>query len=134
MLNPMARKPAQSRKKVKTLDDFATAIHGDYVRLHRDVAAGFRDLRAEMATKDDLRQLRSETGTGFRNVHADLKMITDVMVSKADLTQAIKDEIGKSEYAKQTDDLCERVRQLEQDLLPLKKLALGKKMKMNGGS
>jgi hypothetical protein len=88
----MAAKPKQPKKKIKTLDEFAAAIHTDYLTISK-----------QMATKEDIRQIRNDMGIGFRDLHADVKMITEVIVSKADLTEAIREELDKSSFAKEKD-------------------------------
>jgi len=109
----MAAKQTKTKKKAMTLDDFAVAIQKDHIALRKDVATGFAEIREEMATKEDIRQVRAEVGIGFRNLDADVKMITDAMVSKADLANTLAEELGKSPYARQIQDLQTRVNVLE---------------------
>jgi hypothetical protein len=109
----MSVKKTKPKKKAMTLEDFAVAIQKDYLSLRKDVAAGFAQVRAEMATKAELRLLRREMEIGFKNVNDDVKMITDTMVSKADLANTLAEELAKSPYARQTKDLESRVNVLE---------------------
>jgi hypothetical protein len=112
-LTRMSVKKTKPKKKAMTLEDFAIAIQKDYLSLRKDVAAGFAQVRAEMATKAELRLLRREMEIGFKNVNDDVKMITDTMVSKADLANTLAEELAKSPYARQTKDLESRVNVLE---------------------
>jgi hypothetical protein len=84
----MKAKKANPKKKAMTLDDFAVAIQKDYTALRKDMAAGFAHVREEI--KEQARQLRAEMGIGFRSLDADVRMMTDAMVSKADLANALR--------------------------------------------
>ena len=77
----MAAKQTKTRKKPMTLDAFAILIQKDLARMA--TKDGLTTIREE--SKADIRQLRAEMGIGFRNLDADLKMLTDAVVSKADL-------------------------------------------------
>src|SRR5258708_3281460 len=72
---------AKSKKKPMTLDDFAAAIQTDLARMVT------KDDLKSMATKDDLHALDQKmvTREEFRELRNDVKMITDTMISKADL-------------------------------------------------
>ena len=74
---------------------------------------------ARMATKDDLwpiqRDLKTVTSQ-LGELRGDVKQITDVMVSKADLANTLGDELAKSVYGRQIDDLRSRVNVLEEKL------------------
>jgi len=107
----MTAKQTKTKKKPMTLDDFAVAIQKDHMALRKDMAAGFAKVRDEM--KEEVRQVRAEVGIGFRNLDADVKMITDAMVSKADLANTLAEELAKSPYARQIQDLQTRVNVLE---------------------
>ena len=93
------------KKKPMTLEDFAGAIQKDYLAIRKD-----------MATKDDLYALGTKmvTREEFRELRSDVKMITDTMVSKADLASTIAEELGKSEHERKIEDLRTRVNVLEQ--------------------
>ncbi len=72
-----------------TLEDFAVAIQRDYLSLRKDVAAGFAEVRAEMATKRELRALQGEMRIGFKNLNDlygrqihDLQTRVDVLEGK----------------------------------------------------
>jgi hypothetical protein len=69
------------KKKVRTLDDFAAAIHGDYLAIREEMAIGFQAVGAEMGSIRDTMATKAE----LREVRDDVKRITDAMVSKADL-------------------------------------------------
>ena len=115
-LTVMKEKQTERKRKAMTLDDFALAIQTDYMALRKDVAAGFAHVREGMATKEDIRQIRAETGIGFRNLDADMKMMTEAMVSKADLANTLAEELAKSPYIRQIEDLQTRVNILESKL------------------
>jgi len=97
-----------------TLDDFAVAIQRDYTALRKEMASGFTEMHEEI--KENSRQLRAEMGIGFRNLDADVKMLTDAMVSKADLANTLAEELAKSPYVRQIADLQTRVNALESKL------------------
>jgi hypothetical protein len=103
----MSVKKTKTKKKMMTMDDFAVLIQKDYLSLHKDMAAGFSQVREE--AKEQARQLRTEMGIGFRNLDADVKMLTDAMVSKADLANTLAEKLAKSPYARQIQDLQSRV-------------------------
>lgn len=90
----MDAKHKTKKKKPMTLDDFAVLIQKDLARMatKQDIA----EIREE--TKEGMRQLRAEMGIGFRNVEADVKMITETMVSKADVANTLADELAKAPY------------------------------------
>src|ERR1700680_803746 len=96
-----------TKKKLMTLEDFAMAIQKDYAAIRKD-----------MATKGDLYALSQKmvTREEFRDLRSDVKMITDTMVTKADLANTLGEELAKSEYARHIDDLRARVGVLEQKL------------------
>jgi len=105
----MTAKKTKPKKKAMTLDDFALAIQKDLARM-----ATKDDIRAiREDTKAEIQQLRNEMGIGFRNIDADMKMMADVMVSKADLANTLAEELAKSPYARQIQDLQTRVQVLE---------------------
>jgi hypothetical protein len=110
-LTVMTPKKTKPKKKAMTLDDFALAIQKDLARMAtKDDIKAIRD---DMATKAELQQLRSEMGIGFRNFDADMKMMAEAMVSKADLANTLAEELAKSPYARQIQDLQTRVQVLE---------------------
>jgi len=110
----MTAKQTKTKKKAMTLDDFAVAIQKDLARMA--TKGDIKAIREEMATKEDFRQIRGEMGIGFRNLDADVKMITEAMVSKADLADTLAEELAKSPYARQIQDLETRVHVLESKL------------------
>jgi hypothetical protein len=94
----------KSKKKPMTLEDFAVVIQEDIAR---------------MATKDDLWPIQRDLKTvasQLGDLRSDVKQITDVMVSKADLANTLGDELAKSVYGRQIDDLRNRVNILEEKL------------------
>jgi hypothetical protein len=110
-LTIMSVKKTKTKKKIMTMDDFAVLIQKDYLSLRKDMAAGFSQVREE--AKEHARQLRTEMGIGFRNLDADVKMLTDAMVSKADLANTLAEELGKTPFARQITDHETRVTALE---------------------
>ena len=98
-----------AKEKIKTLDDFAAVIHKDYLELHKEIGEmGGRFWPIER----DLKTLTSQVG----ELRADVKQVTDIMVSKADLANTLGDELAKSIYGRQIDDLRSRVDILEAKL------------------
>jgi hypothetical protein len=113
ILTRMSVKKTKPTKKQMTLEDFAVAIQKDYLSLRKDVAAGFAQVRAEMATKAELRLLRSEMQIGFKNMNDDVRMITDTMVSKADLANTLAEELAKTPFSRQIADHETRINAIE---------------------
>jgi len=107
----MATKP-KSKKKEPGFPHYARAIQNDIAALSTAMQAGFRSIREDMATKVEL----GEVKMSLRDVRDDVKMITETMVSKADLENAIKDEFGKSQHARNIDELRGRVEHIESKL------------------
>jgi hypothetical protein len=107
-----------TKKKPMTLEDFAAAVHQDYLTMSKSMATK-ADLR-RFATKDDLFTLGQKmvTREEFRELRSDVKMITDAMVSKADLAETVRRELDASPYAKETEvkDLRERLLRIEEKL------------------
>jgi hypothetical protein len=111
-LTIMRTKQSAKKKKPMTLDDFAVLIQKDLVRMStKDDIKAIRD-----DAKEDTRVLRNEMRIGFKNLNDDVKMITDTMVSKADLANTLADELAKAPYARQIADLQTRVNVLESKL------------------
>ena len=106
-----------NKKKPMTLEDFAVAIHTDLRRMAtRD---DLRKIRKDMATKTDLWPMLRDIKTldkNVRDLRDDVKNITDAMVSKADLANILGEELAKSPYAKQIEDLGSRIHVLETKL------------------
>src|SRR5438067_12753501 len=94
----------------------ATNVEGFFRAIQEDLVA----VRRDMATKDELRQIRGEmvTKAELREIRDDVKRLTDVVVSKADLANTIREEVDKSPYAKEkeVEDLRARVLRLEEKL------------------
>ena len=110
----MAPKKPKPKKKPLTLDDFAVLIQKDLA--HMATQDDIKAIQEDMATKEDFRALRSEMQIGFKNLNDDVKMITDTMVSKADLANTLAEELAKSPYGRQIADLQTRVHILERKL------------------
>ena len=91
----------KTKKKTMTLEDFAGAIQEDLARIER---------------KNEL--LRKDVAGGFRALREDLKIVNEVMVSKADLANTLREELDKSSYVKQDElnELRARVHRLEEQL------------------
>jgi hypothetical protein len=116
-LTTMTAKKTKPKKKAMTLDDFALAIQTDLARTatKEDLQA----IREEMATKADLWPMQRDIKTldkNVRDLRDDVKIITDAMVSKADLANTLAEELAKSPYARQIENLQTRVNVLENKL------------------
>jgi hypothetical protein len=121
MIKKNRMKKPIAKKKPMTLEDFATAVHKDYLEIRKDMATkeDIREIRKEMATKADLWPMQRDIKTldkNLRDLRSDVSMITDTMVSKADLANTLGEELAKSQYARYIDDLQARVNVLEQKL------------------
>jgi hypothetical protein len=105
----MAAKP-KPKKKPATFDTFFRAIQEDLFVI-----------RKEMATKEDIRAIRGEmanlaTRAELREVRDDVKRVTDMMVSKADL-EALREELLREiKDGKHIDELRERLVVVERKL------------------
>ena len=115
-LTRMSAKKTKPKKKAMTLEDFAIAIQKDYLSLRKDVAAGFAQVRSEMATKDDLQALRDETRKEFAAIREqmatkeDLAAVSDrISIAK----EQLQEQISGLKYAKEIDELRARVITLE---------------------
>ena len=96
-----------------TPDDFALLIQKDLSRM-----ATKADL-APFVTKEDLWPMQRDIKTltsQLKEVREDVKQISDVMVSKADLANTLGEELAKSTHARQLHDLQTRVHLLEEKL------------------
>ena len=108
------------KKKQMTLEHFAAAIQNDYLALGKKMESGFQSIREDMASKEDVRKLRNDmaTHTALVDVHEDVKRLNEIVVSKADLSEAIRRELDASPYAKEAEvkDLHERLLRVEEKL------------------
>jgi len=115
----MATKPI-TKKKPMTLEDFAAAVHKDYLDIRKEMATkeDIRELRSEMATKSELYALSQKVVTReeFRGIHSDVKMITDSMVSKADLEALREDLLHEMRHGNPIEGLRERLEIVEKKL------------------
>ena len=108
MINPMAPKRKQLKKKIITIEDLAAAIQQDFSTLRDDMTIGFRAIREEMATKEDIRKIREEMAT--KENLADLG--DRISVAKDEL----QEQIAGLRYAKEIDELRARVKFVEHKL------------------
>ena len=103
----MATKP-KSKEKPTTVDGFFRAIQVDLFAIRRD-----------MATKDDIRRIREvnlATRAQLQEVRDDVKRITDMMVTKADL-EVLRDELFRQiNDGKHIEELRERLAIVEREL------------------
>ena len=100
------------RKKIKTLDEFAVAIHKDYVALDKKVTKIERSIRRDMATKTELNGVKF----AVKELQEDVQHINENMVTKADLSIAIRDEFNRSEHGKRIENLRVRMERVENKL------------------
>jgi len=117
----MAPKSPAQKKKPITLDDFASAIQNDYRAIRKDMAtkADLKDMLTKADLKAELWPLQRDIKTlekNLRELRDDVQTITEVMVSKADLANTLSEELAKSEYARQLQDVRNRVDVLERQL------------------
>lgn len=115
------------KKKVAGTEVFFRAIQQDLIAIRADMAAGFRGVHEDMATKEDIRQVRAEmmklaTREELREVREDVKRITDAMISKADLEDLREELLREIRDGKHIEELRERLLSVEQ------KLGMAKKM------
>jgi hypothetical protein len=99
----MAKKP-----KKMTLEALAGAIQQDFSAIRDEMTAGFRAVREEMATKDDIRKIREEMATK--------EDIADVRDKIAVAKEELREQIAGLRYAKEIDALAERVKLVEEKL------------------
>jgi hypothetical protein len=106
----MPPKPLKAKKQIKTLDEFSRSIHEDYLAISEKMATkdDIQSIRDDMATKDDIRKIREEMAT--KENFADLG--DRIAVAKDD----IQEQIAGLKYAKEIDELRERVNVLEAKL------------------
>jgi hypothetical protein len=107
----MPIKPPQ-RKKQMTIEDLAGSIQRDFVAIREDLRGVRRevsDMRDETATRQEIADLREEVTSRF----ATRSEIQSVVASAKD---EIIEEIGKIKYAKEIDELRDRVENLERQL------------------
>jgi hypothetical protein len=115
----MAPEKGKNSKKELSFEHYARAIQTDIARLGKSMEGGFKSIREDMATKADLWPMQRDIktlDTNLRTVRDDVKMITDSMVSKADLANTLAEELAKAPYIKQIEDLRTRVTALESKL------------------
>jgi hypothetical protein len=107
MIKPKMTKA--TKKKQMTLEDFASAVHQDYLAIRKEMVTK-RDLE-HFATKVDLRDLATKD---------DLASMGDrISVAKDEL----KEQIAGLRYAKEIDELRARVNVLESKVKPIHRAA-----------
>ena len=99
----MAAKPRQPKKKIKTLDEFAAAVHEDYMAISK-----------EMATKEDVRAIVAEE---LVPIHGELKSIRRDL---DDLRKKVENVVG---FRKEIDHALERIAAIQKHLGIEKKIA-----------
>ena len=98
------------RKKIKTLDEFAVAIHKDYMALDKKITkVELAAIRRDVVTNVELGGVKF----AVKELREDVQHIKEVMVTKADLVSAIRDEFNQSDHGKRIENLRERVEVLE---------------------
>lgn len=108
----MAPKSPTKKKKPMSIDELAVAIQQDYRTLSHKMD--------QMVTKADLdkrlwpieRDIKT-LDTNVRELRADLRTNTEMMVSKADLAEKVSDEFAQSEHGRQLKDVRRRIEVLE---------------------
>ncbi len=106
-----------AKKKPMTLEDFAAAIQTDLARMA--TKDDIRRISKDMVKKADLWPIERDLKTLDKNVRElreDVKAVTDVMVSKADLANTLNEELAKTDYGKQLGEIRTRVNALESKL------------------
>jgi SpoVK/Ycf46/Vps4 family AAA+-type ATPase len=99
-----------TKKKPMTLEDFAAAVHKDYLAIstHMATKKDIRAIREEMATREDVRKIREEMATKEK-----LADVSDrISVAKDEL----QEQIAGLRYAKEIDALAERLKLVEEKL------------------
>jgi len=91
-----------------TLEALAVAIQKDFSSLRTDMTSGFRAIREEMATKEDLRKIREEMATK--------EMLADVSDRISVAKDELQEQIAGLRYAKEIDALAERLKRVEEKL------------------
>jgi len=110
----MASKPSQPKKKptpltLNHLEKFAKAIQKDF----RNLDAKISNLGDTVTTLDGK---VTKMGRDLATVKEDVKNIKEIMVSKADLRDAIHEEFNRSQQAEDIENLRGRVVHIEQKL------------------
>jgi hypothetical protein len=104
------------RKKIKTIDDFAVMIHKDYMVLDKKVTRMGKEL---VGVDGKVNSMKSDIGGlkfAVKELQEDVKHINENMVSKADLSIAIRDEFNQSHHGKQIENLRVRMDRVEDKL------------------
>ena len=118
MAKNMAKTSTKTKKKngAMTLERFASAIQKDFQAIYKMIA----EIMENMATKSDVWKVRQEMATRaeLNEVRNDVRMITESMVSKADLERGfepIKQDIREIKEA-YIEDLRSRTGFIEKKL------------------
>lgn len=88
----------------KTVESGFKSMREEIDAVRESMTKGFAEVRREMATKAELRELRD-----------DVQRMNDIMVSKADLSEALRRELDRAPYARESDvrDLQTRMMRIE---------------------
>ena len=123
MINPMPPAKRKIQKKELSFEQYARAIQTDIAHLGKSMEAGFKSMREEIGS------IRGEMAAGFHRVRDemashknllevrdDVQRLNDMMVSKADLSEAIRRELDASPFAKESEvkDLNHRLVRVEE--------------------
>jgi hypothetical protein len=106
------KKPMTIDRLAVAIETLSCAIRDDFAEVRTDLA-GLRenidDIRAKMATKQDLADLRDEMIARFA-IHGELQSTIGAM------KEELLEEIGKIKYAKEIDELRTRMNRVEYEL------------------
>jgi DNA gyrase/topoisomerase IV subunit A len=106
------KKPMTIDRLAVTIETLSCAIRNDFAEVRADLA-GLRenidDIRAKMATKQDIADLRDEMIARFAT-HSEFQSAIGTMKDE------LLEEIGKIKYAKEIDDLRSRMNRVEHEL------------------
>jgi hypothetical protein len=96
-----------------TLETFAALIQQDIARM------ATKDDISGLASKGDIKDIKLDIDglkSSVRELHEDVRNMNAIMVSKADFAETLREELNKSEYAREVSELRTRVERLEEDL------------------
>jgi len=103
---------AKPKKKPLSFEHYARAIQTDIADLGKEMRDGFKSMHSDIAT--GFENVRKQT----HDIREDVKRLNEIMVSKADLSEAIRRELDISPYAKEADvkEIRERLFRVEEKL------------------
>lgn len=125
MINPMPTAKRKTQKKELSFEHYARAIQPDIAHLGKSMEAGFKSMRGEIGSirgemAEGFHKIRDEMAThkNLLEVRGDIQQLNDIMVSKADLSEAIRRELDASPFAKESEvkGLSERLLRVEEKL------------------